>query len=217
MKLFNAQVEFLDMNIKGEKLIEDAGRTCWKSEGKKTPVSYTTFISKLKERGHFAMLEFSWFALRLICSRDISHQIVRHRHFSVAQESQHYIKYKNHIQFVIPCWVKNTIDKDLTGEWTEDMMDEALTTLPGSVARWLFGRRNDEAEYFEYINDHALKAQEARTCLPNACKTEVCIAGNGRSWCEFFDKRMGPENTQDMQEIARLCFEELTKLTVKLF
>lgn len=43
-----------------ERLIEIAGRTCYKSEDKITPESSRAFVRMLKKRGHRAMIEHSW-------------------------------------------------------------------------------------------------------------------------------------------------------------
>jgi thymidylate synthase (FAD) len=212
MKLLYPKVELLDMNQQGEKLIEIAGRTCYKSEKHMTPTSHVEFVRRMKENMHYAMLEFSWFALRITCSRDITHQLVRHRHFSYAQESQHYIKYKDHLQFVIPVWAREHLSENLPEirHYTDLQI-----SLPMAVCTWLNAMRTAEECYLA-LTGNGMKAADARAVLPNSSKTEICIAGNGRSWMEFFNKRLDGGNTMDMQDVARLCFETIVPNTFEL-
>lgn len=70
--------------------IERAARTCYKSENNITDASCITLCKSLISRGHEAMLEHSQLSIKFIVDRGISHEIVRHRLFSFAQESTRY-------------------------------------------------------------------------------------------------------------------------------
>jgi thymidylate synthase (FAD) len=202
MIIVEQSVELLDTNKQGEKLIELAARNCYKSEDKITVDSHVDMIKRLKKFGHSAMFEFSWICIRVICDRAVSHQLVRHRHFSFAQESQHYIRYKGHLQFVAPSWVK--LDKGLYGKRLDKHMAFVVKNHADWV--WLTSMFDCEERYIDLTNNGG-KAQEARALLPNSAKTEIVMAGNGRSWLEFFDKRLGNENTKEMSKLAEQIFD----------
>lgn len=70
--------------------IELAARTCYKSEGAIKEDSAEKLVRKLIESGHEAMLEHSQLSVRFTVDRGISHEIVRHREASFAQESTRY-------------------------------------------------------------------------------------------------------------------------------
>lgn len=70
--------------------IELAARTCYKSEGAIKEGSAEKLVRKLIESGHEAMLEHSQLSVRFTVDRGISHEIVRHREASFAQESTRY-------------------------------------------------------------------------------------------------------------------------------
>lgn len=70
--------------------IELAARTCYKSEGAIKEGSAEKLVHKLIESGHEAMLEHSQLSVRFTVDRGISHEIVRHREASFAQESTRY-------------------------------------------------------------------------------------------------------------------------------
>ena len=60
--------------------IEQAGRTCYKSEDKITDESAEKLITKLIDSHHDAMLEFGpSITVKFICDRGVSHELVRHK------------------------------------------------------------------------------------------------------------------------------------------
>lgn len=127
--------------------------------------------------------------VKFICDRGVSHEFVRHRVFSFAQESTRYCNYSkdkfgNELTFIIPSWLdKYSRDKlDSTGHredgtsdmFTSDDFDEELKDV--------------EARYFSMLMA-GCKPQEARQILPNALKTELVITGFVSDWQHFFDLR----------------------------
>ena len=120
--------------------------------------------------------------VKFICSRSTSHQIVRHRVMSFAQESQRYCnysldKFNNEIIFVAPAWYK------------EQTYHKFLNSL-----------HRAEMDYFDLINS-GLKPQEARAVLPNACKTELVVTGFISDWEKLFDLRCDTGADPDIKEI----------------
>lgn len=61
------------------RLLEVIGRTCYKSEDKITPTTAGEFIRRIIKSGHESVIEHMCITARIICSRDCSHQLVRHR------------------------------------------------------------------------------------------------------------------------------------------
>ena len=95
MKIVKAGYEILD-NLDGEailKKIERIARVCYKSEDKITEGSAEKMVASLIKRGHEAMLEHYSFSVKFICDRGVSHELVRHRVASFAQESTRYCNY----------------------------------------------------------------------------------------------------------------------------
>ena len=75
------------------KTIEAVGRTCYKSEDKITDTSCESFVGGIIKRGHEAVIEHYNITVRLINDRGVSHEEVRHRIASYAQESTRYCNY----------------------------------------------------------------------------------------------------------------------------
>lgn len=144
-------------------LIETAARTCYKSEGNNDGDYDKTkrFIKGLIKRHHDAMLEHSFLSVRFVCSRGVSHELVRHRHFSFAQESTRYCDYEGGIKFVKPYWYDSASFND------KKIFEDSLI--------------NVEKEY-NYYRDCGRSPQECREILPNCTKTEIVVSGNYREW-----------------------------------
>ncbi len=83
------------------KHLEAIGRTCYKSEDKITDESASPFIRGIIKSGHEAMIEHFSFSVRFIVNRAFTHEIVRHRIASFAQESQRYVSSINQKEFII--------------------------------------------------------------------------------------------------------------------
>lgn len=133
MRLIKPSVEFLDMTKNPLQVIERAGRTCYKSEDRITPGSAEVFVRKLLSRGHLAMIEHAWMSYRVVCDRGVTHEIVRHRLFSYAQESTRYCDYSGGVTFVIPSWL------DLPEGEYEDMNSfKDVLNYEAAESDWVF-------------------------------------------------------------------------------
>lgn len=185
-------------------LIERAGRTCYKSEDKITDESAKQFVAGLIKRQHEAMLEHSSLSIRFICDRGVSHELVRHRIASFAQESTRYCNYSkdkfgNELTFIRPFL------------WDKDSFE---------YSRWLEVCKMAEDEYCRLMSQPGCTPQEARSILPNSIKTEVVMTTNYREWRHFFKLRAaratGPAHPQ-MEQITRPLLEELKTLIPVVF
>ncbi len=96
MKLIQQSHEILDPidGLAILKKIEKIGRVCYKSDGRTTDCSCYSFVSNLIKRGHEAMLEHVSITVQFRTNRRVSHELVRHRLCSFAQESQRYVDYE---------------------------------------------------------------------------------------------------------------------------
>lgn len=109
MQIVDPSYRFLD-KIDGAAMlqkIERIGRLCYKSEDRIAAGSASEFVRMLVDRGHEAMIEHTVFSVHFITDRGVSHELVRHRPASYAQESTRYCnyaneKYGNNITFVAP-------------------------------------------------------------------------------------------------------------------
>ena len=170
MKIIKAGYEIMDP-INGEEIlkkIERVARTCYKSEDKITEGSAEKMVRALIKRGHEAMLEHYSFSVKFIVDRGISHEIVRHRVASFAQESTRYCNYAGKgITVIKPCYFE------------EDSVE---------MSNWEDTCRYAESVY-TYLLEVGRSPQEARGVLPTSLKTEVVMTANLREWRHFFKLR----------------------------
>ena len=185
------------------KKIERCGRVCYKSEGKIEEGSAERFVAGLIKRGHEAMLEHASITVKFVVDRGVSHELVRHRLVSFAQESTRYCDYANddfgsEITFIIPEYLD--YKSDAWNIWKEAM-------------------KSCEDAYFKML-DFGLTPQEARAVLPNSLKTEVVMTANIREWRHFFKLRAanstGAAHPQ-MLEVTRPLLDELKELVPVVF
>lgn len=223
MKLIKPSIKFLDSNQKGVFLIEEAGRTCYQSHISGSTGSASKFVKMLLDRGHHAMIEFGWLCYKVICDRGVTHEIVRHRLFSYAQESTRYCNYKGGVTFILPPWIEMPV-KLLKTEVFFDANEEGLLTplgptqparrksieYRGAAFLWLRAIQRAEEAYKALLNQE-WTPQQARSVLPNSLKTEIVMAANIREWQHFFKLRCSPKAHPQMQEIANMLLEDARK------
>lgn len=281
MKLIESSVQIIKEKDP-YKMIELAGRTCYKSEDKITENSAKEFVDRMIKLGHGAMLEhgtiylaclvfdgdvdnnnnltpnhrfykyqsnkyskvkvaqYAWsgedvacvttnlrvlvennwlddlktyrceptryhekrITAKFICDRGVSHEFVRHRVFSFAQESTRYCNYSkdkfgNELTFIKPSWsyFKNISYED-AGYFDGDVFESSL--------------KKAESYYFKLI-EKGWKPQQARQVLPNATKTELVMTGFESDWEGFFKLRCSGAAHPDAKKLA----DELRELMVK--
>jgi len=135
--------------------------------------------------------------VKFICDRGVSHEIVRHREASFAQESTRYCNYGNGVTFVKPFEFP---ENDWPGDWwnkiAEGTEDAYETMIGGNVT-----------------------PQMARSVLPISVKTELVMTANMREWRHFFELRAlgttGAPHPQ-MVEVALPLLNDLFKKDEKL-
>ena len=285
MKLIESSVQIIKEKDP-YKMIELAGRTCYKSEDKITENSAKEFVDRMIKLGHGAMLEhgtiylaclvfdgdvdnnnnltpnhrfykyqsnkyskvkvaqYAWsgedvacvttnlrvlvennwlddlktyrceptryhekrITAKFICDRGVSHEFVRHRVFSFAQESTRYCnyskdKFNNELTLIKPSWIEESIDS-LNQEFRDTDRDD--------TSIFIRALRSAEEEYFTLLNN-GWKPQQARQVLPNATKTELVMTGFESDWEGFFKLRCSGAAHPDAKKLA----DELCELMVK--
>lgn len=178
------------------KHIEKIARICYKSENFITEdgESAKKMIKMLIDRDHLAMIEHSSLSVKFIVDRGISHEIVRHRIASFAQESTRYCNYSkdkfgNEITFIKPFFFE---------ENSKEYED------------WINTCKIAEIDYFNLLSK-SVTPQEARSVLPNSLKTEIVMSANYREWRNFFKLRSVKTAHPQMREVTIPLLKELQK------
>jgi len=193
---FEILTDISEDGIQEYKNIEKIARVCYKSEDRITEdgESAKKIISMLINKGHEAMLEHGYLTVKFICDRGVSHELVRHRIASWAQESTRYVNYAkeqfgHEITVIKPCF------------WNDDLHSKQYNL-------WKESCEKAEQTYFELLHEGATP-QEARSVLPNSTKTEIVMTANYREWRHFLKLRTASDAHPQMQQIARPLLDKL--------
>lgn len=159
MKIIEQSHEILRLD--GLDIIERAGRTCYKSEDKITEDSAQRFVRMLIKRGHEAMLEHGGATVRFVTNRGVTHELVRHRVASFAQESTRYVNYGGKdMEFIRPVWMTSRPTE-------ENSFKDCCSFVEG---------------HYNFLLSLGWQPEQAREVLPNSLKTEIVVTANYREW-----------------------------------
>jgi thymidylate synthase (FAD) len=152
-------------------MIEKVARICYQSMDKIGPGSDEKLVKFLLEREHMAMVEFGYALARIIADRGLTHELVRHRLASFAQESTRYVDYFKEKHGGLLVIRQPGIDENKDAERV-----------------WEAAMQNAESAYFA-LRKLGVKAQHARSVLPIGMKSEIVVGANLREWRHIFKMR----------------------------
>ena len=188
MKLIEQGYEIISLPENLLETLENAGRTCYKSEDKITKESAPKFVKMLRDRGHHAMIEFGDIIVKFVTNRGVTHEIVRHRLSSFAQESTRYVRYNGDMEFIRPVWF-------------DDCRTEEIAVFERSLY-------NAEVSYKSLL-DLGWRPEQAREVLPNSLKTEIVWKANIREWRHIFNLRCSKAAHPQMRALMLPLLKEL--------
>lgn len=129
--------------------------------------------------------ELHRYSAKFICDRGVSHELVRHRLCSFAQESTRYVNYSGkNMEFIEP----NNFE-----EWSEGAKDIFATCCV-----------NNMEYYHQLIYNQKLKPQQARAVLHNAIKTEIVVTADAAEWTHIRKLRTDKAAHPDMQRVMNM-------------
>jgi thymidylate synthase (FAD) len=196
----------------GEALAEFAGRACYQSWKKPNPSTATNagYLRNILEVGHLSVLEHGSVTFYFTgVSRSLTHELIRHRHFSYSQLSQRYVPEKQammvepdviaadpelHAQFQAAADAGLRAYTDLLAGLEQRFADEPNPTLRRKQAR-----------------------QAARAVLPNATETRIVVTGNYRAWRHFIAMRATEHADVEIRSLAVECLRQLQKAAPNVF
>ena len=165
-------------------------------------------IRYLIKHAHWSPLEMVSACIEIDTTRDIAHQIVRHRSFSFQEFSQRYADPSEFgDQFVLrearlqdTKNRQNSIDVDdpkLSGEWRmrqQDVIDKAK-------------------EHYDWAIANGIAKEQARAVLPEGCtKTRLYMNGTLRSWVHYIELRSANGTQKEHMDVAKACAVEIAKI-----
>jgi thymidylate synthase (FAD) len=196
----------------GQALAEFAGRACYQSWNKPNPATATNagYIRHIIEVGHLSVLEHGSVSFYISgISRSLTHELIRHRHFSYSQLSQRYVP-EREAAMVEP----EVIAAD--PELHQLFLDAAQASLD-SYNALLKGLEEKFADVPSATLRRKQARQAARAVLPNATETRIVVTGNYRAWRHFIAMRATEHADVEIRALAVDCLRELQKAAPNVF
>lgn len=192
--------------------LEKIARTCYKSEDKIGRGTAAKLVKGLIARGHEAMLEFYDVVVKFTVDRGVTHELVRHRIASYAQESTRYCNYgkQGEVVFILPPWVKVQ-----PGSYTS-ITQAPHKLLDNPTCEWFECMLCCEHTYLKLIK-LGWSPQQARSVLPNSLKTEIVSKFNIREWRHIFRLRTATAAHPQMREIMQPLLSQFREVFPVLF
>jgi len=196
----------------GQALAEFAGRACYQSWSKPNPATATNagYLAHILEVGHLAVLEHGSVSFYLTgVSRSLTHELIRHRHFSFSQLSQRYVP-DDDAAVVAPPVVAG--DPEL-----EALLVKAAEASRQAYEELLAGL---EARFADAPNASLRRKQArqaARSVLPAATETRLVVTGNYRTWRHFIGMRATEHADVEIRQLAIECLRQLQGVAASVF
>ncbi|WP_173124435.1 FAD-dependent thymidylate synthase [Kibdelosporangium persicum] len=196
----------------GQALAEFAGRACYQSWKKPNPATATNagYLRHILEVGHLSVLEHGSVSFYISgISRSLTHELIRHRHFSYSQLSQRYVPERD-AAMVEPDVIAN--DPELHAKFMEaaDAAVQAYNEL-------LAGLEKKFADEPSATLRRKQARQAARAVLPNATETRIVVTGNYRAWRHFIAMRASEAADVEIRALAVECLRQLQKAAENVF
>lgn len=203
-----------ESGIKELQHIEKIGRVCYKSEDYITEdgESARKFVAMLIRNGHEAMIEHSFLSVKFTVDRGVSHELVRHRIASFAQESTRYCNYAKD-KFGAECAFIDLEPGIMLDNKMKKMSGEEIALV---MAEWTSAMEDAERHYMRLLELGATP-QIARAVLPNSTKTEITVSANYREWRNFFKLRTPITAHPQMREVTIPLLQELKEKIPVMF
>lgn len=146
----------------------------------------------------FELQRHLYTSIAFVTDRGVSHELVRHRPASFAQESTRYCNYSkdrfgNELEFTRPANFNS---------WTAE-----------ARATYLAALKNAETTYL-YLTAQGMSPQDARGILPTDVRTRIVMTANHAEWLHFFDLRSKGTTGQphpNMKKVADMALKEYEK------
>ncbi|QFZ22627.1 FAD-dependent thymidylate synthase [Saccharothrix syringae] len=196
----------------GEALAEFAGRACYQSWGKPNPATATNagYIKHIIEVGHLSVLEHGSVSFYISgVSRSLTHELIRHRHFSYSQLSQRYVPERD-AAMVEPDVIAN--DPEL-----HELFMKAAQASVDAYNDLLKGLETKFSDAPSATLRRKQARQAARAVLPNATETRIVVTGNYRAWRHFIAMRATEHADVEIRALAVECLRQLQKAAANAF
>ena len=182
------------------------GRSCyqaWEMEREAT-ASNMGYLANILKQGHESVLEHgsATFYVEGV-TRNLTHELIRHRHLSYSELSQRYVKMED-AKFILPPAMRKVAPADA---WVDPSLAEDCKSC--------------YADTVEDLENHGVKGKKAREAaraiLPGGMETRIVVSGNHRAWRDMLKKRYSVHADAEIRELAEELLKQLRNLAPGIY
>jgi thymidylate synthase (FAD) len=164
-------------------------------------------IKYLIKHKHWSPFEMADATIEIETTRDIAHQILRHRSFSFQEFSQRYADPTKDMKFEI----RETRLQDQ--ENRQNSIETGDETLKWQWEKLQQGAIENARAAYEWAIGNGIAKEVARAVLPEGnTTTRLYMKGSIRSWIHYIEVRTDPTTQKEHREVAMACARELAKI-----
>lgn len=164
-------------------------------------------IMYLIKNKHWSPLEMVNVVLEIETTRDIAHQMIRHRSFSFQEFSQRYADPTKDMHFEL---------REARLQDTKNRQNSIEANDPYLSSQW--GLKQAEVikvarSAYEWAIDNGIAKEQARVVLPEGnTTTRLYMNGTLRSWVHYIELRAGNGTQKEHMEVAKACAKIITEV-----
>ena len=165
-------------------------------------------IKYLIKHQHWSPLEMVSACLEIETTRDIAHQIVRHRSFAFQEFSQRYANPEE--------MGEQFVTRECRLQDTKNRQNSVDTEDPYLIERWEEEQLKvimQAEKAYNWAIDNGIAKEQARVVLPEGCtKTRLYMNGTIRSWVHYIELRGANGTQKEHMEIAHACAKVIAEI-----
>ena len=177
MKKIEAEVRLLYVSPENAEEVIAQNRWFCKKNTRENPteIEIRRSVKSVLSTAHIGLLEHCIASVEIDLSRVASHQLVRHRLASYAQESQRSSQQEPEV--ILP-------------EYPPEILDRVLLFLDSAY------------DMYSWLLSSGIKYEDARYILPQCFATKIRVTANFRTWIHFLRLRLDPSAQEEIRRIA---------------
>ena len=165
-------------------------------------------LKYLIKHKHWSPFEMVSACLEIETTRDIAHQIVRHRSFAFQEFSQ---RYADPAEFGEQFVTREARLQDVKNRQNSVETDDAELRVKWQAHQETVIKAAREA--YQWAIDNGIAKEQARVVLPEGCtKTRLYMNGSLRSWVHYIELRGANGTQKEHMEIAHACAKVVAEI-----
>jgi thymidylate synthase (FAD) len=170
-------------------------------------------VKYLIKHAHWSPLEMVNVCMEIDTTRDIAHQIVRHRSFAFQEFSQRYAEPGEMGEVFVTSEARLQDNKNRQNSIELDLSEPGMAEM---VVKWEELQQDvcyTAGRAYDWAIQNGIAKEVARKVLPEGLtKTRLYMNGTLRSWVHYIELRSANGTQKEHMDIAKACAEVITEV-----